>query len=185
MSRILWSAGAVVAGTLIVWIVGRLVMSRVPDFSDGETTPSTHLQRAARWSLILAGTPVLAVALILAVFGLERATEATGIRFALYGLIVASLPAAGGGAWWVARRGRAHAGGIVLDERDRAILERAPAVQSITTILVLAAWTVLLTERFSSVGAVPLAWLQIVFWSCVMVNALGLPAGVLMGYRKA
>ena len=92
---------------------------------------------------------------------------------------------AGGGAWWVARRGRAHAGGVVLVERDRAILERAPAVQSVTTLLVLAAWMVLLTERFSSTGAVPVAWLQVVFWSCVMVHALGLPAGVLVGYRKA
>ncbi len=184
MSSILWSVGALVAGSLILWIVARSVMSRVPDFSDGGKPPSTHLQRAARWSLFLAGTPVLAVALMLAVFGLERATEDAGLRFTLYGLILVSLLAAGGGAWWVARRGRAPAGGIVLDERDRAILERAPAVQSVTTILVLAAWTVLLTEHFSATGAVPLVWLQLVFWSCVTVNALGLPAGVLMGYRK-
>jgi hypothetical protein len=184
MSSILWSMGAVGAGSLILWFVARSVMSRVPDFSEDETTPSTDLQRAARWSLFLGGTLALGVAVILAVFGLEGATGGSGLRFALYGLLLASLLAAGGGAWWVARRARAHGGGVVLDERDRAILERAPAVQSVTTLLVLAAWTVLLTERFSSTGAVPLAWLQVVFWSCVMVHALGLPAGVLVGYRK-
>lgn len=185
MSSILWSAAAVASGSVVLWMVARAVMPAVSGFADGEPTPSTHLQRAARWSLLLGVVPALAVAFMLPAVGLERAMADVVLRVALYGLILASLVAAGGGAWWVARRGRERAGGVVLDERDRAILERAPAVQSGATIVALAAWTVLLTERYWTVGAVPLGLVQLLFWSCLVVNLLALPAGVLMGYRKA
>lgn len=185
MSRILWSAAAVAVGGIILWLVARTVMSTVRVPAGDEPAPSTHLQRACRWSLILAVTPAVMGAFLLAAVGPERAAADAVLRVALYGLALASLVAAGGGVWWVARRGRENAGGVVLDERDRAILERAPAVQSGATILVLAAWTVVLTERFWSAGAVPVTFMQLVFWSCLLVNLLALPAGVLMGYRKA
>lgn len=185
MNSLLWSAAAVVSTGIILWLVARAVMSGAPGRAGDEPLPPTHLQRASRWSLVLAAIPAGAGAVLLAAMGPEHAIEDAALRVPLYGLALASLLAAAGGAWSVTRRGRENTGGVVVDERDRAILERAPVVQSGATILVLAAWTVVLTERFWSSGAVPLAYLQLVFWSCLLVNLLGLPAGVLAGYRKA
>lgn len=185
MSSMLWLSAAAVSGGLILWFVARTVMSRVPALPGDEPTPPTHLQRAALWSLVLGVAPAVAGGFVLAAVGPDRAAGAPALRLAFYALALASLLAAGGGTWWVTRQSRTGSGGVVLDERDRAILERAPAVQSGATILVLAVWTVVLSERFWSAGSVPLPYIQLVFWSCLLVNLLGLPAGVLVGYRKA
>jgi hypothetical protein len=181
MSSILWLVVGLGVGALILVGTARVLMPASAGAGAHEPLPSTPLQRASRWSLGLSLLPAAAAVALLAVVGVESA-YASGLRVGLSLLAVASLLAAGGGAWWVSRRSRGT--GALLDERDRAILERAPVVQSLATVLALAAWTVILTERFRGSGGVPLAYIQLVFWSCVLVNLWALPVGVLIGYRK-
>ena len=72
-----------------------------------------------------------------------------------------------------------------LDERDRAILGRAATAQAAGILITLAIWTVGLSETFHAAGAVPVFYLYLVFWSCVVVHLLGLPVGILLGYRRS
>lgn len=183
MSIVMWIITAAVLAALLLWGTGRIVMrDAAPPLGD-EEFPFTPLQRASLWSIGLSIAFAAGAGVILGVMGPERAMGDDAARLGVELLAVAALAAAGGGAWWVVHR--AKSGEKVLDERDRAILERAPAVQSLVTILALAAWTVLLTQQFRSTGQLPVFFLQLIFWSCLVVNLLGLPAGVLMGYRRS
>lgn len=52
------------------------------------------------------------------------------------------------------------------------------------TLLMVAVWTIALREGFAEAGAVPLYYLYPLFWSCVAVYLIGLPLGILLGYRR-
>ncbi len=41
-----------------------------------------------------------------------------------------------------------------------------------------------LVEHFHSAGAVPLFYMYLIFWSCLIVNLMALPIGILIGYRR-
>jgi hypothetical protein len=69
-----------------------------------------------------------------------------------------------------------------VDERDRAILARAPIVQQAAILLALAAWLIALTERFRDQGAVPVVYLYLLFGSIILVNMIAQSLGVLLGY---
>ena len=69
-----------------------------------------------------------------------------------------------------------------LDERDRAILSRAPTIQPAAILIALAAWMITLTERFHDQGAVPVVYLYLIFGSVMLVNMITQPLGVLLGY---
>ena len=73
----------------------------------------------------------------------------------------------------------------MVDERDRAILSGSSGLQSGAVLTTLVVWVIGLTESFHAVGAVPLYYLNLVFWSCLVVNLLALPLGVLLGYRRS
>lgn len=182
MSSILWAGAAISVGVVVLWGVAMAVMPAVPG-SAGGPLPATALQRASRWSLGIALVPALASVVVVGVFGPGRLASESALRLGTSFLVVVALVAAGGGAWWVVRQAR-RGDGVGLDERDHAILERARAVQSPATILTLGLWTIVLTERFWVAADVPVIYLQLVFWSCVLINLLALPAGVLVGYRK-
>ena len=72
-----------------------------------------------------------------------------------------------------------------LDERDLAILEKAPALEGLPMILTLVLWVVGLQQTYWDQGAVPLVYLYLIFWSVLLVKALALPVGVLVGYRRS
>ena len=72
----------------------------------------------------------------------------------------------------------------MIDERDREILARSFSVESMLVILSLAAWTVILTEVFWDEGAVPLGYLQLIFWSTFILGAFGRSLGIVLGYRR-
>jgi hypothetical protein len=182
MSQLMWSVVTVGAGALILWGVARVVMRAGQGRGPAEPLPPTPLQHAAWWSLGLGILFSGGAAAVWASVGVEQAMLDPAHRIASELLAIAAIIAAAGGVMRLVSAGWRGAAG--LDERDRSILDRAPAVQSVATILALAVWTVVLTERFVGVGTVPLAYVPIVFWSCLLVNLLALPVGVLAGYRK-
>jgi ABC-type proline/glycine betaine transport system permease subunit len=52
-------------------------------------------------------------------------------------------------------------------------------------ILTLALWVVGLQQTYWEQGGVPLVHLYLVFWSVLLVKAMALPVGVLVGYRRS
>jgi hypothetical protein len=55
----------------------------------------------------------------------------------------------------------------------------------VAVLVTVAIWMVGLQERYSEAGAVPVVWLMLVFWSCVVASVLALPLGILLGYRRS
>ena len=114
--------------------------------------------------------------------GPQRWYDDDTIRLTVTALLLAVLVVVAGATAWLGAQAKREDG--ILDERDKDILARAPAVQGVAMLLTLAVWVVGLTEHFHEAGAVPHFYLYLIFWSCVLVDALGLPLGVLIGYRR-
>lgn len=156
--------------------------ARIVAGADGSALPSTPLERVARTSLI--GTiafvgPGLGVLLS---GGIDRWDASAGLRVLVSTLSLAGI-AAGTLPVLLTRRA-ATRGDVVLDERDAAVLHRAPEVQSWTLLGCVLLWTVLLQERFAGAGAVPLAWISVAFWTSLVAWALAMPLGIVVGYRR-
>jgi hypothetical protein len=73
-----------------------------------------------------------------------------------------------------------RSGGI--DERDRAIMARAPLVQSTAVLLALAGWLIWLGQRFHEAGAVPMVYLYLLFGFIILVMMIAQSLGVLLFY---
>jgi len=69
-----------------------------------------------------------------------------------------------------------------IDERDRAILARAPAVLFPAVLLTLGAWNVSFTLRFHDEGAVPMVYMYLLFGSVLLVMMIAQSLGVLLFY---
>jgi hypothetical protein len=182
MSVILWGILAIAVGlagfTLVAWL-GRPSM---PPLEPGTDLPATPLQRLARWGLGLGILPAIAAGWMLFRYGPQTiydddARRSVFTAFLLL-ILVVFLVATVRLKTWVTRAGGA------LDERDRAILARAPAFQPAAMLVTLAAWEIGLVERFHAAGAVPVFYLYLIFWSCWAVMLLALPLGILFGYRR-
>ena len=163
-------------------VVGRRGMRRSPPLPVGVELPATALQKVSRWGLGLGAVLAAATAGVVLVYGPERTYDDDGIRLVftlllLAVLVVFAVVTALIKAWTTREDG-------TLDERDLEILGRAPAIQSAAMLVTMAVWMVGLVERFHEAGSVPLFYLYLIFWSCVVVNLLGLPMGVLLGYRR-
>lgn len=182
MSIVLWGILALASGFFALWVVARRARPDTTPLPPGTELPATPLQRIARWSI---GVGVLfgaaATALVVA-NGPEATFEDDGLRSVFTLLLLVLLGVVGGGTAWL--KARVSRGDGLLDERDEAIMGRAPAMQAAGILVTLAIWTVGLVEHFHADGAVPLHYLYLVFWSCLVVYLLGLPVGVLAGYRK-
>jgi hypothetical protein len=57
-------------------------------------------------------------------------------------------------------------------------------VEAVFVLLALVAWTVTLTEVFWDEGAVPIGYLQLLFWSTLIGGAFGRSLGIILGYRR-
>lgn len=184
MTVILWAAGAIVAGLLAIVVVMRLALRRRPPLhlEPGESLPSTPLQRLAGWCIAGGSLLSVAAAALIMRFGPEAFYDDNRIRLAITALLLAAIAVLALFSLrvrhWVAREDAA------LDERDQAIFGRAPAAQSIAMLMTLAVWVVGLQETFLRTRLVPMVYLYLVFWSCLIVNLLALPIGVLLGYRR-
>ena len=71
-----------------------------------------------------------------------------------------------------------------LDERDHEILSGSQSLRSAAILITLVIWLIGLQETFRAEGAVPIAYLYLVFWSCLVVSLLEFPLGILVGYRR-
>jgi len=69
-----------------------------------------------------------------------------------------------------------------VDERDRLIIERSSRAQWLAVIFSLVAWTIALTEIYRDQGQVPIAFLQLIFMSTLIISALAQSFGILVGY---
>jgi len=79
---------------------------------------------------------------------------------------------------------RVTARAVVADERDLAILTRAPRIQGVAMLVCNGLWAAGLMVAYRVPGQVPVPFLVLMFWSCLLVYALTLPVGILLGYRR-
>ena len=184
MPIILWTVAAIVAAVAGVGVAMRIGMKREapPPLPPGERLPFTSLQRLAAWSIALGGLPAVAAGALLVRFGAMRFWDDDRVRLPITALLVVSVLAFGAVAfriYWLASRDDRG-----VDERDRAILGRAPVAQSVAMLLTLAAWVVGLTETYHATHLVPSVNLYLLFWSCLIADLAALPVGILLGYRR-
>ncbi len=175
-----WYAGiAIVVGLLVVGVGGSVLVGR--GGPRGERLPVTVLQKRA-WIGLVAGLLTLFAGVVLfAVRGLDRYDDDPATRFAVYALLFVGaathffvVPRTPGGK---PRRG--------VDERDLSIFERAPAIQGVAVLVVLAAWAIGLTESFDEVGAIPIVFPSLIFLSAFLVHLVSLSLAILLGYRRS
>jgi hypothetical protein len=184
MSVIFWSVLALGLVFVAVFLAARYSRSIAPPLvmPPGETLPTAPMQRLARWSLALGLPPMVAAGALVAWFGPTVYSDDDAVRLSVTGLLVASLvvlatPMLLASVW-------SSRGDERLDERDRAILARAPAGQAAAMMVVLAVWMVALQESFRGEPGIPGVFLNLIFWSCLLVSLLASNAGVLIGYRQ-
>lgn len=181
MTVLTWAVLALVAGFALVWLRARRARPVREPLQPGTELPATLLQRAS-WRMLGAGLlPAAGAAAVVWVNGAERTNTDDGVRLLFTLLLLLAIGGVSGATIWL--RGKAG-NEREVDERDRAILERAPAAQGAGVLVVLAVWVVGLAEQFWSTGAVPVFYLYLVFWSCLLVHLLALPVGIIAGYRR-
>lgn len=163
----------------------RQARRRLPriELPPGETMPVTALQRLAGRSLVIILLLTAAAGSIVMYYGplTAWANDATRIwasMLLIAGLGVFTFYLARVRVWTTREDG-------TLDERDRAILATAPAGAGPAILVTLAAWMIALTESYHATRQVPMDYLFLVFWSCMMVSVLALLTGVVLGYRRS
>ncbi|MCG6957546.1 MAG: hypothetical protein LJF04_16270 [Gemmatimonadetes bacterium] len=182
MSIVLWSILALVGGFGALWFAARMTRSGSPPLPDDVELPATPLQRISRWGIGLSVLLAAAAVSLVLVNGAEATFESDALRITFTLLLLAIIVVVGATTIWL--RAQVSRGGGLLDERDREILGRAPAAQVAGMLVTLAIWIVGLAEHFHDSGVVPVFYLYLVFWSVVVVDLVGLPVGVLIGYRR-
>ena len=183
MTVLLWAILALAVGLAAIAVRSRLAIPPRPPLPPDVELAATPLQRTSRWTLAVGLLLAAAAAGVVIRFGPEVTYDDDRVRLAFTLLLLAVVVVLSGAHMLL--KTAADRNASLMDERDRAILERAPAIQGAGTILTLAVWVIGLTERFHQAGAVPLFYLMLLFWSCLVVNLLALPIGVLMGYRRS
>ncbi len=174
-----WIALAIVAGIIFMAALGRRAwtLRPQPGMSGLPTSPLEKLGWVG-----IAVTLTVGAGLTLIVFTQGASFfEDNGAARGVFWLLLMGAIGVWSAAWRIIKR---RSGGAVVDERDRAILARSLSVESIVVLLSLVTWTVALTETFGDEGAVPLAYLQLIFWSTLIIGAFGRSLGIVLGYRR-
>jgi hypothetical protein len=144
----------------------------------------TRQQRRAWWGL---GISIVWVASILVLFiahgDIETFDADDGRRAAFAGLLLGGALAYALVLWLTrSRTGQAE---VDLDERDRAILSRVPAIQLRATLVALVIWAITLTEVYWDAGQIPIIFPYLIANSIFVINLLAYAGGTLVGYRQA
>ncbi|MFC1661011.1 hypothetical protein ACFL3S_06100 [Gemmatimonadota bacterium] len=182
MPILIWGVLALAVGFIGLWVMARRAMPPAPPLPPDVELGATPLQRAARWGLGVGLFLAACAAVVIVWYGPETTYDDDNIRLAFTFLLLAVLVSLVVSTSWIVVRARRDKS--LMDERDRAILDRAPAVQGIAVILTLAVWMIGLVEHFRPVGAIPTYYMYLVFWCCLLVHLMGLPLGILIGYRR-
>lgn len=188
MPILFWSLIAVMAG-LVGMAIALGFLAKLVRFhrevrsglEPGEPKPPlSPLQRYAWWELGISLAMCLAILAVVLEAGPTSYARDTTTRLLVTALLLVGLVGYVG-VMLVAVR-KISKGDIVMDERDRGILARAPTAQVLGVMITLAAWSILLTEAYREQGQVPIAFPGLIFWSSYLVILLTLPIGVLIGY---
>lgn len=181
---ILWLVVALGATAALVYLAARRARRLQPplELPPGESLPSTPLQRLARLGLALTLICFSVAAGIVIAYGPQVYWDDDQVRLTAMGFMLAGLAAfafvgARAGLWMKTDDGQ-------LDERDRAILSGASSGQSGAILVTLAVWQIALAETFRAAGAVPIVFLYLMFWSCMMMTILAWLSGIVIGYRR-
>lgn len=174
-----WITLAVIGGVAVVAFLGRLVWSLWPE-DDMAGLPPAPLERLGWIGLAVTTIVGAGLAIPVVLVGTDFIDENTTARGVFWLLMVLGF-GIWGASWYVIKR---RSGGVVVDERDRAILARSLSVESVIVLLMLVTWTIALTEVFSDDGVMPIAYLQLIFWSTFVGGAFGRSLGIVMGYRR-
>ena len=159
--------------------IRKLIENRPPP--GAEPVPATVLQRVAVWAVVIGVAVVAAAAWMLIANGPETVYDDDALRLQFTGIVLTGIALFSMffiGIHVALTRQRK------LDERDLAVLARAPIVQGALMLVTLAAWMIGLQESFRGTPGVPVAYLQLTFWSCVAANMIAWPIGILIGYRR-
>jgi len=142
--------------------------------------PMTQLQKRAWLGLAIGVAVSIALVVMLLALGPTQFFADPATRLTFYGILAGS-----GLLWGLVCWHTRQPSGVTLDERDRAILAHAPAVQSGLILFTLAAWMIGLTEAYRAEGSIPVVFASLIFWSSWIMYLLGLSLGVLYGYWRA
>jgi hypothetical protein len=170
--------GALGIGAVLVGLV-RFGATLRPSPRD-EQLPTTPLERLGWIGLWVTTALGLGVAVLVAIDG-ATGFYGDGASRGIFTIMLLAGIGVWAAAWRILARPNRSA---VVDERDRAILARSFSVESVLVILSLVAWTVGLTEAFSDEGAVPIGYLQLLFWTTFILGAFGRSLGIVLGYRQ-
>ena len=182
MSIQIWGIAAIVAGLAVIALGVRFVTARNEGPPLDEPLPTTPLQSIARRGMLIGGVLAAAMVALVMHFGPERWYADDPVRMAFTGLLVGVLVVFGFMTLRVSGWVRREDG--TLDERDREILNGSQGLRSVAILMTLVIWLIGLQETFRAEGAVPIAYLYLVFWSCLVVSMLAFPLGILVGYRR-
>lgn len=174
-----WIGSAALGGILIVGAVGRFVWNLRPQPGMGGL-PTTPLEQLGWAGLGITAVVGLGLATLVVFGGVTGFHENTTSRLIFWILMLAGI-GLWMAAWAIIKR---RSGGPVVDERDRAILARSISVESVIVLLSLLTWTVTLTEMYWDEGAIPIGYLQLLFWSTFIGGQFGRSLGIIMGYRR-
>jgi len=163
-------------------VAGWRAAPKAPPLPSDVDFPVTQLQKLAGWSLMVGLLLAISAGGIVARFGWVTVYESDSLRLTFTFLVLTTLVSLLG--MMLRAKSWANRGDGTLDERDQAILDRAPVAQAPATLVTLAVWMVGLSESFRDPGAVPTSYLYLVFWTVMVIYALALPVGILLGYRR-
>jgi hypothetical protein len=183
MSIVLWAIAALVGGGLVIFLGTRAAGRSSEGPPLDEPLPDTPLQRLARRGLWSGAALTAALVGYVLYFGPERVQDEDPLRIGFTLLLVVILALFAGIAVRVTAWTRREDG--TLDERDRTILASSQGLRSSAILLTFAVWVIGLQERYWDAGAVPVYYLHLVFWSCLVVSLLAFPVGILAGYRRS
>ena len=170
-----WVVIGALASLVILAGVGRLLL-RLRSEPALRGLPTTPIQRLAWIGVAVSIAVGVGLAVLAGIGGVSGLDESPALSILVMG---------GVGVWLVAwHRTNRRRGGALVDERDRAILARSLSVESMIVLLSLVAWTVGLTEAFHQHGAIPMGYLQLLFWTTVVAGILGRSLGIILGCRQ-
>ena len=138
-----------------------------------EHAPMAPLHKHAWWSLVVGAAIALVMLAVVSIEGPTSFDESKTARLSITGLFAGALVTYAV-TLLVVLRG--------ADERDREIVNRAPAVQLVAALVTVAVWAIVLTKVYADDGSVPIVFPNLIFWSTFIVSVLARSAGILLGY---
>lgn len=176
---VVWITLAALGGVLALAVVGRSLWSLRPQPEMGGL-PATPLEKLGWVSLVVTTAVGSGLAALVAFNGAAFIDDDSIARWIFWILILGGI-GVWSLAWYFIKRA---SGKAAVDERDRAVLARSLGVESMIVLLSIVTWTVVLTEVFWDEGAVPIAYLQLIFWTTFIGGVFGRSLGIVLGYHR-